>query len=215
MLVRVQPRAHSRMLTADNLQVWRGDRHVLKGVGFRLSPGELLHVSGPNGTGKTTLLRVACGLGLPEEGEIAWRGKSIASLGSEYFDDVGYVAHDAGLKGDLTARENVGYIAALRHSVTRAQIETALATLEVEDCAELPARALSAGQRRRVALARLLLSGAPLWILDEPLTNLDASGTAVVLDLLARHLESGGLALVATHGDLGLPRGRVARLELE
>jgi heme exporter protein A len=202
------------MLTANNLHLWRGDRHVLKGIGFELSPGEFLHVSGPNGTGKTTLLRVVCGLAQPEEGAVHWCGESIAALGSSYFEEVAYVAHDAGLKGDLTSRENLSFAARLRCTMTPADIDLALAALNVVECADLPARALSAGQRRRVALGRLLLSQAPVWILDEPLTNLDTAGAALVLDLLERHLKSGGLALVATHGVLTMRGGKSARLML-
>jgi heme exporter protein A len=202
------------MLSANNLHLWRGDRHILRGLGLEVSAGELLHVAGPNGTGKTTLLRVVCGLAQAEEGEVRWRGTPISTLGSEFFADVGYVAHDAGLKGDLTASENLVFTVGLRCAVTPAQIESALATLKIEDCAELPARALSAGQRRRVAVARLLLSQASIWILDEPLTNLDSAGMSLVVDLLTQHLHSGGLAIVAAHGDLAMRGGRVKRLDL-
>ncbi len=202
------------MLTATNLHQWRGERHVLRGVGFALAPGELLHVAGPNGTGKTTLLRVACGLSQAEEGDVLWRGQSIANLGSEFFWDLAYVAHDAGLKGDLTARENLRYAAGLRFATGDAEVSSALATLKVDSCADLPTRALSAGQRRRAALARLLIAAVPLWILDEPLTNLDAAGATLVLELISQHLASGGMALIAAHGELNLRLGRVSRLEL-
>jgi heme exporter protein A len=202
------------MLTAENLHLWRGERHVLKGVGFDLAAGELLHVSGPNGTGKTTLLRVVAGLAQPEQGEVRWRGVATQSIGSQFFEDLGYVAHDAGLKGDLTARENLAFAVRLRHAVAEADIDAALSALDVAYCAEVPARALSAGQRRRIALARLILSQASLWILDEPLTNLDIAGAALVLELIARHLDAGGLAMVATHGDMAIRGGAVRRLEL-
>lgn len=202
------------MLTAKNLHLWRGDRHVLKGVSFALGAGELLHVSGPNGTGKTTLLRAVAGLAHPEEGEVTWRGQRVGALDSRFCEELGYVAHDAGLKGDLTARENVAFMVRLRREIADAAIEASLAKLDIAACAAIAARALSAGQRRRVALSRLLLSEALLWILDEPLTNLDSAGTALILDLLGRHLEGGGLALVATHGELPIRGGRVQRLEL-
>jgi heme exporter protein A len=202
------------MLTADNLHLWRGERHVLKGVGFELAAGELLHVSGPNGTGKTTLLRVVAGLALPEQGEVRWGGHPTRAIGSEFCERLGYVAHDAGLKGDLTARENLAFAVRLRHAIADTDIDAALAALDVAYCADVPARALSAGQRRRIALARLVLSQALLWILDEPLTNLDIAGVALVLELIARHLESGGLAMVATHGDMAIRGGAVRRLEL-
>ena len=187
---------------------------MLRGVGFALESGELLHVAGPNGTGKTTLLRVACGLSQPEDGDVLWRGQSIARLGSEYSWDLAYVAHDAGLKGDLTARENLRYAAGLRCTVSDTDVTSALTTLNVAVCAELPTRALSAGQRRRVALARLVIAAVPLWILDEPLTNLDAAGAALVLELIAQHLAAGGMALVAAHGELAVRSGRISRLDL-
>ncbi|MGH8265272.1 MAG: cytochrome c biogenesis heme-transporting ATPase CcmA [Steroidobacteraceae bacterium] len=202
------------MLTAKNLHLWRGERHVLKGVNFALGGGELLHVSGPNGTGKTTLLRAVAGLAHPEEGEVSWRGEPVSALDSRFCEELGYVAHDAGLKGDLTARENLAFMVRLRREISDQAIDTGLAALDIAACAGIAARALSAGQRRRVALARLLLSEALLWILDEPLTNLDAAGAALILDLLGRHLELGGLALVATHGELAIRGGRVTRLEL-
>lgn len=202
------------MLTANNLHLWRGERHVLKGVNFALGAGELLHVSGPNGTGKTTLLRAVAGLAHPEEGKVTWRGQPVSALDSRYCEELGYLAHDAGLKGDLTGRENLAFMVRLRRAISDEAIEASLAMLDIAACADIAARALSAGQRRRVALARLLLSDALLWILDEPLTNLDAAGTALIVDLLGRHLEAGGLALVATHGELPIRGGRVQRLEL-
>jgi heme exporter protein A len=202
------------MLRVKNLQLWRGDRHILRGLAFEVAAGELLHVAGPNGTGKTTLLRVVCGLAQPEEGDVSWRGVSIRTMGTDYFADLSYVAHDAGLKGDLTARENLAFVAGLRFAVSPAQIDSALATLIGLGCGDLPVGALSAGQRRRVALARLVLSQATVWILDEPLTNLDTAGASLVLELLAGHVQNGGLALVAAHSDLSLRGSRVRRLEL-
>jgi heme exporter protein A len=202
------------MLTARNLHLWRGERHVLKGVNFELGAGELLHVSGPNGTGKTTLLRAVAGLAHPEEGEVTWRGRAAGALDAKFCEELGYVAHDAGLKGDLTARENLAFMVRLRREISDAAIEAGLAKLDIAACAGIAARALSAGQRRRVALSRLLLSEALLWILDEPLTNLDAAGAALVVELLDRHLDGGGLALVATHGELRVRGGNVKRLEL-
>ncbi|HZF15152.1 MAG TPA: cytochrome c biogenesis heme-transporting ATPase CcmA [Steroidobacteraceae bacterium] len=202
------------MLKVENLHLWRGERHVLRGVGFRLEPGELLHVAGANGAGKTTLLRTVAGLVQPEQGEVYWRNKLAHSLDSGYAEQLAYVAHDAALKSDLTAYENLVFMVGLRHAVADSAIGLTLAKLGVAHCANLPARALSAGQRRRVALARLLLSEAVLWILDEPLTNLDAAGGTLVLGLLDEHLAAGGLALVATHGELAIRSDRARRLEL-
>lgn len=202
------------MLKVENLHLWRGERHVLKGIGFNLETGELLHVSGPNGSGKTTLLRAVAGIVQPEQGDVYWRGQRAGSLDAGYFEELGYVAHDAALKADLTAQENLAFMVRLRHAVTDSAIAATLKSLGIAHCAGLPARALSAGQRRRVALARLLLSQAVLWILDEPLTNLDLAGGALVLDLLGEHLASGGLAMVATHGELTVRSAGVRKLEL-
>jgi len=202
------------MLKVENLHLWRGERHVLKGVDFNLECGELLHVSGPNGSGKTTLLRAVAGIVQPEQGDVFWRGKPASSLDAGYSEALGYVAHDAALKSDLTAHENVAFMVRLRHAVTDSEIAAIMQALGIAHCAGLPARALSAGQRRRVALARLLLSQAIFWILDEPLTNLDFAGAALVLDLLGEHLASGGLALIATHGELSVRSACVRKLEL-
>lgn len=202
------------LLNAINLHLWRGDRHVLRGVSFALGAGEALHVAGPNGVGKTSLLRVVCGLLSAEEGEVHWNGTSIETANAAFLDSLTYLAHDTALKGDLTAAENLHFSVGLKRSVSDRQIAAVLADLGVADCADLPCRVLSAGQRRRVALCRVLLSEARLWILDEPFTNLDASSTAHVSVTLAQHLAQGGLALIAAHQGLSLHNGNVSRLEL-
>jgi heme exporter protein A len=158
-------------LSVEKVHVWRGDRHVLKGVSLNLRTRQLLHVSGPNGTGKTTLLRVVCGLLRPEQGQVSWLGASIASVRTEY-------------------------------QVTIDELRASLERTGVAACADLPARVLSAGQRRRVAMARVLAMNASLWLLDEPFTNLDAAGTDLMTGLLQSHVELGGAALVVAHHDL-------------
>ena len=200
-------------LSVERVHVWRGDRHVLKGVSVALAARELLHVSGPNGTGKTTLLRVVCGLLRPEQGTVSWRGKSIASVRSEYQVALAYASHEPALKGDLTALENLRFAVGLKRKVTAAQLREGLERTGVAACADLPARVLSAGQRRRVAMARVLAMSASLWLLDEPFTNLDAAGTALLSGLLQEHVQQGGLALVVAHHDLTLDC-KVRRLEL-
>ena len=202
------------LLNAINLHLWRGDRHVLRGVSFALGAGEALHVAGPNGVGKTSLLRVVCGLLSAEEGEVSWNGVPTRDANLAYLAALAYLAHDTALKGDLTAVENLHFSVGLKRSVSAQQIAAILGDLGVADCAHLPCRVLSAGQRRRVALCRVLLSEARLWILDEPFTNLDASSTAHVSETLARHLAQGGLALIAAHQGLSLHNGNVSRLEL-
>jgi heme exporter protein A len=195
-------------LVVDKVHVWRGDRHVLRGVSLTLQPGELLHVSGPNGTGKTTLVRVVCGLLRPESGGVSWRGRSIADCRADFQGALAYASHEPALKSDLTALENLRFLVGLKRRISAADLKACLARTGVADCADLPSRVLSAGQRRRVALARVLASSAALWLLDEPYTNLDASGTQLLSKLLEEHVGSGGQALVVAHHALNVASSR-------
>ena len=200
-------------LGVEKVHVWRGDRHVLRGVSLNLRPRQLLHVSGPNGTGKTTLLRVVCGLLRPEQGLVSWLGRSISGIRAEYQAALAYASHEPALKADLTALENLRFAVGLKRRVTVGELRASLDQTGVAACADLPARVLSAGQRRRVAMARVLAMSATLWLLDEPFTNLDAAGTDLLRNLLQSHVEGGGLALVVAHHDLKLDCS-VHRLEL-
>ena len=191
-------------LCVEKVHVWRGDRHVLRGVSLDLHQGELMHVSGPNGTGKTTLLRVVSGLLRPEKGSVAWQGRSIAATAAEYQGALAYASHEPALKSDLTALENLRFSVGLKRRVTAAELRSSLERTGVGTCADLPARVLSAGQRRRVAMARVLAFQADLWLLDEPYTNLDGSGSSLLSALLAEHVGRGGVALVVAHHDLNL-----------
>ena len=191
-------------LCVEKVHVWRGDRHVLKGVSLDVHPGELMHVSGPNGTGKTTLLRVVSGLLRPEKGNVAWQGRPIAAAAEEYQSALAYASHEPALKSDLTALENLRFTVGLKRRVTAAELRSSLERTGVANCADLPARVLSAGQRRRVAMARVLAFRADLWLLDEPFTNLDGSGSSLLSALLAEHVGQGGLALVVAHHDLNV-----------
>ena len=189
-------------LNVEQVHVWRGDRHVLRGVSLDVHHGELMHVSGPNGTGKTTLLRVVSGLLRPEKGSVAWLGRSIAATAAEYQAALAYASHEPALKSDLTALENLRFTVGLKRRVTVAELRSSLERTGVGTCADLPARVLSAGQRRRVAMARVLAFRADLWLLDEPYTNLDGSGSSLLSALLAEHVGQGGVALVVAHHDL-------------
>jgi heme exporter protein A len=189
-------------LSVEKVHVWRGDRHVLKGVSLTLRPRQLLHISGPNGTGKTTLLRVVCGLLRPEQGLVSWLGSSITSVRAEYQAALAYASHEPALKADLTALENLRFAVGLKRRVSPSELRAHLERTGVGACADLPARVLSAGQRRRVAMARVLAMSASLWLLDEPFTNLDAAGTDLMTGLLQSHVEQGGAALVVAHHDL-------------
>jgi heme exporter protein A len=203
----------SKGLGVDKVHVWRGERHVLKGVSLKLDPGELLHVSGPNGTGKTTLLRVITGLLRPEQGAVHWQGTAIQDSRSDYQTSLAYGAHEPALKADLTALENLRFSVGLKRKTDRAELLAALERTGVSGCADLPARVLSAGQRRRVTMARILALQAPLWLLDEPVANLDAQGSVLVSELLQTHVLAGGLALVVAHHELTLDCS-LRRLEL-
>ncbi len=200
-------------LAVDDVHVWRGDRHVLKGVSLRLGSGELLHVWGPNGAGKSTLLRVITGLMRPEQGAVRWAGESITDNPAAFHAALAYASHEPALKGDLTALENLRFAVGLKRRVADEELREALGRAGAAACADLPARVLSAGQRRRVTLARVLAVRAAVWLLDEPYTNLDASGAELLSRLLERHLDGGGAALLVAHQTLAL-NWPVRRLEL-
>jgi heme exporter protein A len=195
-------------LRVDQIHVWRGDRHVLNGVSFAVAGGDLLHVTGPNGAGKTTLLRIVCGLLRPESGVVQWRGATVAAARSEFQQALAYASHEPALKGDLSALENLRFLVGLRRRVTRDELLASLQRAGVAECADLPARVLSAGQRRRVAMARVLACAAPLWLLDEPYTNLDTAGSRLLSALLEEHVAAGGLAVVVAHHALDGVRSR-------
>jgi heme exporter protein A len=202
-------------ISAENVHLWRGDVHVLRGLSFTVASGECLQISGDNGSGKTTLLRALCGLLPLEEGRINWCGADIIADPALYQRSLAYLGHDNGLKGDLSALENLYYGVGLRQRRSRADCAAALAQVGLAVPADLPLRRLSAGQRRRVALARLPLLEAALWILDEPSSNLDAAGQTLVVQLLSAHLSAGGAAVVATHQALALSGGMLKSLRLQ
>jgi heme exporter protein A len=205
------------MLKVAGLHLWRGDRHVLRGVTFEGAAGQCVLLTGRNGAGKTSLLRVIAGLLDAEEGLVSWRGLPTRRIRHDFHAELAYLGHEPPLKGDLTGRENLRFSTAIRREVNPAEIEAALARTAALAFADQPVRTLSAGQRRRVALAAVLLSQAALWLLDEPTTNLDADGQQLVAALIAEHLARNGLVVAAVHHALELPgqaAAQVLRLEL-
>ena len=202
------------LLEAREINCWRGDRHILRDVSFSVRSGEFLKLTGPNGVGKTTLIRIVCGLLPPENGTVLWRGKVVRSSNDDFHLEMAYLGHLNSLKADLTARENLRFLAGLRQSLTDADIDAALDRVGILSRGDLAARSLSAGQKRRLALARLLLAGAALWILDEPVTNLDTAGIGLVEELITEHVAKGGLALSAAHQRLLDEAPFLRRLEL-
>jgi heme exporter protein A len=206
--------ASARSLEGRGLACSRGVTTLFRNVSFHVGGGEWLALRGPNGSGKTTLLRCVAGLTRADAGEVHWSGEPVKSDVSRFHADLLYAGHLPGIKDDLSAEENLRGALALRGvAVPGEAIRAALAEVGLEKRRQLPARRLSAGQRRRIGLARLSLDPAAIWALDEPLTALDDAGQALFSRLLARHLERGGLAVLATHHDLMPPPARVLRIE--
>ncbi|MDT8363852.1 MAG: cytochrome c biogenesis heme-transporting ATPase CcmA [Nitrosomonas sp.] len=191
------------MLIANNLGYSRGNHKLFESLGFSVNEGELLLVSGPNGSGKTSLLRLLCGISMPDEGDISWNGIEIRSLGEDYHRVMTYLGHLSGIKDDLTAVENLRISCALAgNEIDIGQAKEALERIGLAGREMLPARALSQGQRRRVALARLLVTRTKLWILDEPLTALDVAAVDMIRQLLEHNLSRGGLVIMTTHQEM-------------
>lgn len=191
------------LLHAQDLAVFRGEHCLFSGLGFGISAGEVLQLHGDNGSGKTSLIRALCTLLPIEQGRLSWRGVDLPAAQDQYFSEMSYAGHTEGIKGDLSVRENLQFFAAL-HAVETSNINAVIERVGLGSRADLACRSLSAGQRRRVTLARLQLSGAILWILDEPLTSLDVQGRALVEDMIVHHAADGGAVIFSTHQPLAL-----------
>lgn len=203
------------VLQVRDLACRRGPALLFSGISFEVAGGELLCVRGPNGCGKTTMLRCVTGLTRPDEGTVLWHGEPAQTDPERMRAGTAFSGHLPGLKDDLTADENLEFMLRLRGAhPTPEERREALASVGLEKRRRIPARRLSAGQRRRIGLARLALDPAELWVLDEPLTALDDAGQALFIELLGRHLEGGGLALAATHHRLAPASGVVRELRL-
>lgn len=188
-------------LSASGLTLFRGERCLFQDLGFAVEPGELLLLEGKNGSGKTSLLRAIAGMLEFETGEVCWDGVDVRRQRQVFHAAIAWLAHRTGLKGDLTLTENLAFEAKLR-AQKNTDLEAVLERLGISRLKKLPLRALSAGQQRRVSLARMLLTHAPLWLVDEPFTNLDRQGRALVIELVNEHLADGGLCVMAAHQDV-------------
>lgn len=202
-------------LAANALECVRGGRKLFQGLSFSLEAGELLEVSGSNGSGKTSLLRMLCGLLAPSAGEILWQGTNIQKLKEEYLSQLAYLGHANGVKAELSASENLRISGGLAGVSSNAEkIGAALERMGLIESETLPAKTLSQGQQRRLALARLLIGGKALWVLDEPLTALDKTAVHLVESVIAEHLEGGGMAVLTTHQPLDIRAGKTLRIHL-
>jgi len=203
-------------LMVSGLAVWRGDRCLFSDLGVALNAGEMLYVSGANGSGKTTLLRMLCGLVLPEQGSICWDGKEIRELGDDYHRELFYFGHLNAIKEELSGLENLQMSAAMAgQPVTEAQAIDALDQMGLEGFEDLPAKVLSQGQKRRVALARLLLTRARLWVLDEPFTALDIVAIEHLRDTLRAHLAAQGMVVLTTHQQVDFGTMPIRQLKMD
>ncbi len=203
------------MLEADNLECVRGERRLFAGLGFRLEAGELLYLQGRNGAGKTSLLRMIIGLLPPETGEIRWKGEPIRRTGESFRADLCYLGHLNAIKEELTPLENL--LAAARLAGEDLSEDDALDALEQVGLAgreDLACKYLSQGQKRRVALARLVKERRPLWVLDEPFVALDVAAVDWLAGLISAHLQRGGLAVMTTHQRVDIPAGTIRELRL-
>ncbi|CAH0197679.1 cytochrome C biogenesis protein CcmA [bacteria symbiont BFo1 of Frankliniella occidentalis] len=199
------------MLAARNLTCVRDERALFRNLSFTVAAGEIVQVEGANGAGKTSLLRILAGLSRAEQGEILWQQESIQRQRESYHASLLYLGHQPGVKAVLTPFENLSFWHAER---TADELFQALEQVDLTGYEDVPVAALSAGQQRRVALARLWLSQAALWILDEPLTAIDKSGVEKLMALFVQHAEQGGAVILTTHQDLPGAAQRVSRIRL-
>lgn len=190
------------MLEAKSLSCFRDQRLLFDGLSFLVSPGEIIQVEGPNGAGKTSLLRILAGLVQPESGEVCWQGENTRYHRSNYHQQLLFLGHQPGVKSMLTPFENLQFYQAVDQQPEPAAVWQALEQVGLTGYEDLPVAQLSAGQQRRVALARLWLSHKPLWILDEPLTAIDKQGVVALVALFEQHRQQGGMIILTTHQDL-------------
>jgi heme exporter protein A len=192
----------TELLSAKSLFCERDDRILFEGLDLTLNTGEILQIEGRNGSGKTTLLRILSGLSSHFEGELFWQGEVMGEVQEAYLADLVYIGHLPGVSDQLTTEENLRWHCALHPSLDIEKIDYAIAQVGLRGFEDLPAYQLSAGQKRRIALARLYMSNARLWILDEPFTAIDKVGVAAKEALMLKHLSRGGSVILTTHQDM-------------
>ena len=203
------------LLEVQALECVRGDKQLFSELSFSLEAGSLLHVHGTNGSGKTTLLRAIAGLVLQEQGDICWNGVPTSKQKDEFNRELLYLGHHYGLKFELTGYENLKVFANLSGSdISEHEVEAALTRFGLAHCVELPVKVLSQGQKRRVALARLLLQRSKLWILDEPFVALDVAAVDLLLDVIKAHVAGGGMVILTTHQEVAIDAGQLQHLHL-
>lgn len=203
----------SASLETRDLSCNRNDRLLFEHLDFVLEPGQMLVVEGPNGCGKTSLLRILTGLRMADSGEILWRGDPIDRLAGDYYEKVSYVGHHDGVKHELSCLENLRLARAMGMPST-ADLDDILEQVNLYAYGETEVGSLSAGQKRRLALARLLATDSMLWILDEPFTSLDKASMAMFASLFEYHLQRQGLIVMTSHHDISIPTQSVQRLQL-
>lgn len=203
------------MLQVSSLECVRGDLSLFKDLSFSVNAGELLHLHGHNGSGKTTLLRTLGGLIKPAAGEILWQQDNIDELQEDYTRHLTYIGHKNAIKDDLSAVENLRIASLLDgFNISEDEAWDALDKIGLKGMEDLPTKVLSQGQKKRVALSRLLVSGTSLWILDEPFVALDKQAVAFLEDVIREHIANDGMAIVTTHQEVSLTRGMVKELKL-
>lgn len=200
------------MLEARGLACSRDDRLLFSGLSFELAAGQALLLEGANGCGKTSLLRILCGFREPDAGDIFWTGERLED--GAYHRDMAYVGHADGTKKELTVLENLRFALAMKAGGAYS-IDDALAKVQLAGFDDNPVHTLSAGQKRRLSLARLLITANRLWILDEPFTSLDRQGIRLIESLIAEHVAGGGLAVLTSHHDLSLPGIELKTIHLQ
>lgn len=201
------------LLETRELCCVRDDRVLFKGLNIQLGEGQILLVEGKNGSGKTSLLRILTGLALPESGEVLWCGRPIADVGAEYYEQVNYVGHHDGIKRDLTCLENLRLVQAMGKPID-IDLDEALRKVNLYRFGENFVATLSAGQKRRLAMARMVVTEARVWIMDEPFTSLDKASMAMFQDMFEEHLRGGGVIVMTSHHDIDMPDSDVVRLNL-